>query len=208
MLLVVDAMIGQDAVKISKGFHDRLGLTGVVLTKLDGDARGGAALSVKEVTGAPVRFSGIGEALDKFEEFRAEGMASRVLGMGDVVGLMKDFQEVIDEKDAAEKAHADARGRVHPRRLPRADPDDPEDGEPSRTSSRKMPGMGDMLPADVNIDDRELVRVEAIIQSFTRFERQRPLRPHPRALARDADREGVGPARAGGRRSSSRSSSS
>ena len=104
VLLVIDAMIGQDAVKTSKAFHDRLGLTGVVLTKLDGDARGGAALSVKEVTGAAVRFVGVGEQLDKFEEFRADGMASRVLGMGDVVGLMKDFQEVVDEKDAAEKA--------------------------------------------------------------------------------------------------------
>ena len=104
ILLVVDAMIGQDAVKTSKAFHERLGLTGVVLTKLDGDARGGAALSVKEVTGAPVRFVGVGETADKFEEFRPDGMASRVLGMGDVVGLMKDFEEVVDEKKAAEEA--------------------------------------------------------------------------------------------------------
>ncbi len=103
-MLVVDAMIGQDAVKVSKGFHDRLDLTGVVLTKLDGDARGGAALSVKEVTGAPVRFAGIGEGTDKFEPFRPDGMASRVLGMGDVVGLMKDFQDVVDEEKAAEDA--------------------------------------------------------------------------------------------------------
>jgi signal recognition particle subunit SRP54 len=102
--LVVDAMIGQDAVKVSKGFHDRLDLTGVILTKLDGDARGGAALSVKEVTGAGVRCAGIGEGTDKFEEFRPEGMASRVLGMGDVVGLMKDFQGVVDEQKAAEDA--------------------------------------------------------------------------------------------------------
>jgi signal recognition particle subunit SRP54 len=100
ILLVGDAMIGQDAVKTSKAFHDRLALTGVVLTKLDGDARGGAALSIKEVTGAPIRFTGVGEQLDKLEEFRPDGMASRVLGMGDVVGLMKDFQEVVDEKDS------------------------------------------------------------------------------------------------------------
>src|SRR5262249_51621242 len=104
ILLVVDAMIGQDAVKVSKGFHDRLDLTGVVLTKLDGDARGGAALSVKEVTGAPVRFVGVGEGWDKFEEFRPEGMASRVLGMGDVVGLMKDFESAVDQKKATEDA--------------------------------------------------------------------------------------------------------
>ena len=107
-------MIGQDAVKVSKAFHDRLGLTGVVLTKLDGDARGGAALSVKEVTGAPVRFVGIGEGVDKFEEFRPDGMASRVLGMGDVVGLMKDFEEVVDEKKAARGRDADARGATSP----------------------------------------------------------------------------------------------
>ncbi len=88
VLLVIDAMIGQDAVKTSKTFHDRLHLSGVVLTKLDGDARGGAALSVKEVTGAPVLFAGVGEQLDKFEEFRPDGLASRVLGLGDVVGLM------------------------------------------------------------------------------------------------------------------------
>ncbi len=97
-------MIGQDAVKTAKAFHERLAITGVVLTKLDGDARGGAALSVKEVTGAPVLFSGIGETTDKFEEFRADGMASRILGMGDVVGLMKDFEEVVDKKKAEEDA--------------------------------------------------------------------------------------------------------
>src|SRR5207237_482559 len=104
ILLVVDAMIGQDAVKTAKAFHERLTISGVVLTKLDGDARGGAALSVKEVTGAPVLFTGIGETTDKFEEFRADGMASRILGMGDVLGLMQDFEEVVDKKKAEEDA--------------------------------------------------------------------------------------------------------
>ena len=89
IFLVIDAMIGQDAVKTAKSFNERLGITGVVLTKLDGDARGGAALSVKEVTGAPIVFAGMGETTDKLEPFRAEGMASRVLGMGDVVGLIR-----------------------------------------------------------------------------------------------------------------------
>jgi signal recognition particle subunit SRP54 len=173
ILLVVDAMIGQDAVKVSKGFHDRLDLTGVVLTKLDGDARGGAALSVREVTGAPVRFMGMGEGSDKFEEFRPEGMASRVLGMGDVVGLMKDFQEVVDEKKAAEDAMRMLEGKFTL-----------EDFlEQIRMIQKmgslkdlvgKMPGMSDMLPADANLDDRELVRIEAIISSFTRFERRDP----------------------------------
>jgi signal recognition particle subunit SRP54 len=173
ILLVVDAMIGQDAVKTSKAFHDRLGLSGVVLTKLDGDARGGAALSIREVTGAPVRFVGIGETLDKFEEFRADGMASRVLGMGDVVGLMNDFQEVVDEKDAAEKAMKMLEGKFtlddfleQIRMIQKMGS--------IKDLIAKMPGMGDMLPPGVNLDDGELVRVEAIIQSFTKHERRDP----------------------------------
>jgi signal recognition particle subunit SRP54 len=173
VLLVIDAMIGQDAVKTSKAFHDRLGLSGVVLTKLDGDARGGAALSVKEVTGAPVRFVGIGETLDKFEEFRADGMASRVLGMGDVVGLMKDFEEVVDEKDAAEKAMRMLEGQFslddfleQVRMIQKMGS--------IKDLIAKMPGMGDMMPPGANVDDHELVRIEAIIQSFTKFERKDP----------------------------------
>jgi signal recognition particle subunit SRP54 len=97
-------MIGQDAVKVSKGVPRAPRAHGVVLTKLDGDARGGAALSVEGGHGRARRFVGMGETLDKLEEFRPEGMASRVLGMGDVVGLMKDFEEVVDEKKAAEDA--------------------------------------------------------------------------------------------------------
>src|SRR5690606_10576120 len=102
--LVIDAMIGQDAVKTARAFNERLELTGAILTKLDGDARGGAALSVKQVTGAPVVFAGMGETSDKLEEFRPEGMAGRILGMGDVVGLMQDFSEVVDQKKAEEDA--------------------------------------------------------------------------------------------------------
>ena len=104
MFFVIDAMIGQDAVNTAKTFNDRLGVDGVILTKLDGDARGGAALSIKEVTGKPIKFVGMGEAMDKLEEFRPEGLASRILGMGDIVGLMKEFEEVVD----AEKAEEDA----------------------------------------------------------------------------------------------------
>jgi signal recognition particle subunit SRP54 len=173
ILLVVDAMIGQDAVKTSKAFHDRLSLSGVVLTKLDGDARGGAALSIREVTGAPVRFVGMGETLDKFEEFRADGMASRVLGMGDVVGLMKDFHEVVDEKEATEKAMKMLEGQFtlddfldQIRMIQKMGS--------IKDLIAKMPGMGDMLPPGVNLDDGELVRVEAIIQSFTKLERRDP----------------------------------
>jgi len=182
VLLVVDAMIGQDAVKTSKAFHERLGLTGVVLTKLDGDARGGAALSIREVTGAPVRFAGVGETLDKFEEFRADGMASRVLGMGDVVGLMNDFQEVVDEKDAAEKAMKMLEGKFtlddfleQIRMIQKMGS--------LKDLIAKMPGMSDMMPPGVNLDDGELVRVEAIIQSFTKLERR-----DPNALIREESR--------------------
>ena len=166
-------MIGQDAVKTSKAFHERLGLTGVVLTKLDGDARGGAALSVKDVTGAPVRYVGIGETLDKFEEFRADGMASRVLGMGDVVGLMKDFEQVVDEKNAAEKAMKMLEGQFtlddfleQIRMIQKMGS--------LKDLIAKMPGMGDMIPPGANLDDKELGRVEAIIQSLTKLERRDP----------------------------------
>src|SRR5262249_40446278 len=140
--------------------------------KLDGDARGGAALSVKEVTGAAVRFAGVGEGTDRFEEFRPDGMASRVLGMGDVVGLMKDFEEVVDE----EKAAADAMKMVQG--------DFTLDDFLSQIRMiqkmgslkdlvGKIPGM-DQLPSDVNLDDRELVKIEAMISSFTKFERSDP----------------------------------
>ncbi len=173
ILLVIDAMIGQDAVKVSRGFHDTLGLTGVVVTKLDGDARGGAMLSVKEVTGAPVRFAGVGEGVDKLEEFRPEGMAQRVLGLGDVVGLMKDFEQVVDQKKAADDAMKMLEGKFtlddfleQIRMIQKMGP--------LKDIVGKMPGMSEMMPADVNLDDRELVKIEAIISSFTRQERQDP----------------------------------
>ena len=111
-------------------------------------------------------------------------MASRILGMGDVVGLMQDFEEVVDQKKAEEDAARMLAGRLHARRLPRADPDDPEDGI-AQGPRRQAPGIGGMLPEpDVNLDDSELVRIEAMIQSMTRFEKQRPLRARPRAEAR------------------------
>src|SRR5690606_24879573 len=104
ILLVADAMIGQDAVKTAAEFNRRLDIDGFILTKLDGDARGGAALSIKAVTGKPIKFLGMGEGLDRLEEFRPDGLASRILGFGDIVGLMKDFERVVDEKKAEEDA--------------------------------------------------------------------------------------------------------
>jgi signal recognition particle subunit SRP54 len=182
VFLVVDAMIGQDAVKTAKSFNDRLGLSGVVLTKLDGDARGGAALSVREVTGAPVAFIGLGETTDKLDVFRPEGMASRVLGMGDVVGLMQDFEDVIDQKKAEEDAARMMSGEFTL-----------EDFlEQVRTIQRmgslkdlmeKIPGISGMIPPGTNVDDKELVRIEAMIQSMTRIERADPY-----ALVREPSR--------------------
>jgi signal recognition particle subunit SRP54 len=173
ILLVVDAMIGQDAVKTAKAFNERLTITGVVLTKLDGDARGGAALSVKEVTGAPVLFTGIGETTDKFEEFRADGMASRILGMGDVLGLMQDFEEVVDKKKAEEDAARMLQGEFtledfldQIRMIQKMGS--------LRDLVDKIPMLGGQIPEGVDLDDRELVRIEAMIQSMTRSEKLDP----------------------------------
>ncbi|MBI2394376.1 MAG: signal recognition particle protein [Deltaproteobacteria bacterium] len=171
IFFTVDAMIGQDAVRTAKTFHDRLAFTGVVMTKLDGDARGGAALSVKSITGAPLLFVGLGETPDKFEEFRADGMASRILGMGDVVGLMKDFEEVVDKKKAEEDALRMLQGEfslddfLNQVRMIK--------GMGSLNEIvDKMPGLGGMIPAGTQLDDKELDRIEAIIQSMTKFERR------------------------------------
>ncbi|MBK8169362.1 MAG: signal recognition particle protein [Sandaracinaceae bacterium] len=171
IFLVIDAMIGQDSVKTAKTFHDRLGLSGVVLTKLDGDARGGAAISVKEVTGAAIKFAGMGEAMDKLEAFRPEGMASRILGFGDVVGLMKDFEQVVDEKKAEEDAKRMLQGRFtlddfleQIRTIKKMGP--------LKEIFEKLPMFGDAMPEGVNLDDGELKKVEAMVSSMTRDERR------------------------------------
>jgi len=173
VLFVCDAMIGQDAVRTARAFHERLSLTGLVLTKLDGDARGGAALSIKEVTGVPVKYVGMGEGLDRLEEFRPEGLASRILGMGDIVGLMQDFEEVVD----AEKAEADAE------KMLKGDFNFDDFLEQFRMIQKmgplqdvleKMPMIGDFLPKGFKIDDRELVRIESMINSMTNAERKSP----------------------------------
>ena len=173
VFLVIDAMIGQDAVKTARAFHERLAITGVILTKLDGDARGGAALSVKEVTGAPVLFAGVGETTDKFEEFRADGMATRILGMGDVVGLMKDFEDVVDKEQAAEDAMKMLQGEftlddlLNQLRMIKK-------MGPLKDIMEKMPGLSGALPEGASVDDNEIVRMEAIIQSMTPFEKRDP----------------------------------
>ena len=173
IFLVCDAMIGQDAVSTAKSFHERLELSGVILTKLDGDARGGAALSIKEVTGTPIKFLGMGESLDKLEEFRPEGLASRILGMGDVVGLMKDFEDVVDAEKAEEDAMRMLRGKF-----------DMHDFLEQIKTIQKMGSLADLfdklpffpngLPDGMKLDDGELVKIESMIKSMTKQERSRP----------------------------------
>jgi signal recognition particle subunit SRP54 len=174
IFLVLDAMTGQDAVNVAETFNKRLNLDGVIMTKLDGDARGGAALSVKEITGKPIKFLGMGETLDKLEEFRPEGLASRILGMGDIVGLVKDFEQVVDAEKAEEDALRMLKGKF-----------DMQDFLDQIRLIQKMgslkdlfekiPGLGGgALPEGVSLDDRELVKIEAMISSMTREERTNP----------------------------------
>ncbi len=191
VFLVVDAMIGQDSVKTAKAFHERLGLSGVVLTKLDGDARGGAALSVQQVTGAPVKFVGMGETLDKLEQFRPDGMASRILGMGDVVGLMKDFEGVVDEQQAEEDAKRLLQGNFTL--------DDflqqiemLQNMGPLQDVFEKLPFFGDSMPEGFTFDESELTRTKAIVNSMTRGERNdiELFRKQPKRLERVAKGSG------------------
>jgi signal recognition particle subunit SRP54 len=175
ILLVIDSMIGQDAVKTAKSFNERLGISGTVLTKLDGDARGGAALSVKEVTGAPIVFVGMGETTDKLEPFRAEGMASRVLGMGDVVGLIQDFEDVVDQKQAEKDAMRMMQGEFTLEDFLNQIRMIQKMGS-VRDLIDKIPGLSSMLPpgAAAQVNDSELTDAETVILSMTKFERQDP----------------------------------
>ncbi|HKE19078.1 MAG TPA: signal recognition particle protein [Kofleriaceae bacterium] len=173
IFLVLDAMTGQDAVRTAEAFNKRLNLDGVILTKMDGDARGGAALSVKEVTGKPIKFVGMGESLDRLEEFRPDGIASRILGMGDIVGLVKDFEQVVDAEKAEEDAVRMLKGKF-----------DMQDFLEQIRLIQKMGSLKDLfdklpffpggLPAEVNLDDRELTKIEAMISSMTAEERRNP----------------------------------
>ncbi|QRO00993.1 signal recognition particle protein [Archangium violaceum] len=172
ILLVCDAMIGQDAVRTAAEFDRRLSLDGFILTKLDGDARGGAALSIKEVTGKPIKFLGMGESMDKLEEFRPDGLASRILGFGDIVGLMKDFEGVVDEKKAAEDAQKLLSGNftmkdfVEQIRMVRR-------MGPLKDLLEKFPLFGE-LTEQLNPDEKELTKIEAMYDSMTEQERLRP----------------------------------
>jgi len=170
--LVCDAMTGQDAVNSAKEFNERLELDGVILTKLDGDARGGAALSVKAVTGKPIKFIGVGEKLDKLEEFHPDRMASRILGMGDVVTLVEKAQEQFDAEEAAKLQKKMLKGSFG------LDDFLKQMQAAKRMGGIKdilklMPGMGSEL-GELDIEDGELVRMEAIVYSMTPAERREP----------------------------------
>jgi signal recognition particle subunit SRP54 len=169
-LLVCDALMGRDAVQVAQAFRARLALDGLILTKFDGDARGGAALAVKAVTGVPIKFLGTGETLDRLEPFRPEGIASRILGMGDVVGLVRDFEAVVDQQEAEAAADRMLRGRFTMQDLLDQLKTIQRMG-PLREIFGKLPGLGSF--AD-QLDERELVKVEAMIGSMTPRERAEP----------------------------------
>jgi len=173
VLFVIDSMIGQDAVNVAKAFEDGVGITGVVLTKLDGDARGGAALSVAQVTGKPIVFASTGESLDAFEPFYPDRMASRILDMGDILTLIEQAQKSFDEEQALEMAEKLAKDNFTL-----------EDFMDQMQQLKKMgsiknmlammPGAGKLRSQLDNIDEKEIGRTEAIIRSMTPKERKDP----------------------------------
>jgi signal recognition particle subunit SRP54 len=166
-------MMGREAVNVARGFAERIPLDGLILTKLDGDSRGGAALAIRAATGVPIRFVTVGEAIDKLEAFRPEGLAQRVLGMGDVVGLMADFEEVVDVETAEKDAERMLRGQftledflTQLRTLQKMGS--------LKDLLAKIPGMSEMMPEGANVDPKEIKRIEAMITSMTPDERRRP----------------------------------
>ncbi|HHX17651.1 MAG TPA: signal recognition particle protein [Clostridium sp.] len=173
ILLVVDSMTGQDAVNVAKTFNEKLGIDGIILTKLDGDTRGGAALSVKAVTGKPIKFIGLGEKLNEIEPFFPDRMASRILGMGDVLSLIEKAQEAFDDKKALE---LERKMRTQQFTL--------DDFLDQMQQIKKMgplnqilgmvPGLNANALKNVDIDEKKMVHFEAIIQSMTKKERQDP----------------------------------
>ena len=172
VLLVADAMMGQDSVNVAKTFNERVGITGIILTKIEGDARGGAALSIKEVTGCPIKFLGVGEKLDALEVFYPERLAGRILGMGDVLTLIEKAQETFDIKKAKELEKKikklefnleDLREQL--RQMKRLGS--------IRDMLEFLPGVGRKLK-EIEFDEKELIKMEAIINSMTKEERRNP----------------------------------
>ncbi|MDF2672792.1 MAG: signal recognition particle protein [Clostridiales bacterium] len=173
ILLVVDSMTGQDAVNVAEQFNNLLDITGVILTKLDGDTRGGAAISVKAVTGKPIKFSGTGEKLTDLEIFYPDRMASRILGMGDVLSLIEKAQEAIDEKSAAELQEKLMHDGLTLEDFLEQMQQMKKMG-PLKDLMKMIPGLDSSKLGDVEIDEKELAHVEAIIKAMTRDERRNP----------------------------------
>lgn len=172
ILLVIDSMVGQDAVNIAKAFNDILEIDGIILTKLDGDTRGGAALSVRAVTGKPIMFTGVGERLEDLDEFHPDRMASRILGMGDVLSLIERVETEIDQKKAEEAARKLEQNKFDMNDLLDQFQQIKKMG-PLKNVLSMLPGMDKQL-RDVDIDDRQMLRIEAIIKSMTAKERAKP----------------------------------
>ena len=172
-LLVIDSMMGQDAINVIQGFNDALNLTGAILTKLDGDTRGGAALSIRHLTNVPIKFIGVSEKMDGLEEFYPDRMATRILGMGDLMSMVEKAEAVIDEKEALEAAKKMQQGKF-----------DLEDFlnqlhqikklGPLENLIKLIPGAKKMGLNNVKINPKDMAHIEAIIQSMTKEERQNP----------------------------------
>ena len=173
ILLVIDSMVGQDAINVITGFNDRLPLTGAVLTKLDGDTRGGAALSIRHLTNIPIKFIGVSEKMDGLEEFYPERMATRILGMGDIMSMLEKAESVIDQDEALKAAKKMQSGKF-----------DLEDFLSQLNQIKKLgplenlikmiPGAKKMGLTDVQIDPKDMAHVEAIVLSMTPYERRHP----------------------------------
>ena len=189
ILLVVDSMTGQEAVNVAKTFDDLLSISGVILTKLDGDTRGGAALSVRAVTGKPIKFVGVGEKLDDLEVFHPDRMASRILGMGDVLSLIEDAQSKLDEKEAEAAAKKILQNQFDYNDLLEQFRQVKKMG-PLKSVISKLPGMDKQLK-NVDIDDRQIDRLEAIILSMTEEERRKPSIINPSRKRRIAAGSGM-----------------
>jgi signal recognition particle subunit SRP54 len=189
ILLVVDSMTGQDAVNVAKSFHELLDITGVILTKLDGDTRGGAALSVRAVTGRPIKFAGVGEKLEDLEVFHPDRMASRILGMGDMLTLIEEAESKLDRKKAEEMAQKLSQNQFDLNDLLDQFQQVKKMG-PLKSVLSKFPGL-DKKMQDVDIDDRMMDRMCAIILSMTPTERSKPAIINPSRKRRIAAGSGM-----------------
>jgi signal recognition particle subunit SRP54 len=173
-LFVVDSMTGQDAANTAKAFNEALPLSGVILTKTDGDARGGAALSIRHITGKPIKFLGVGEKTTALEPFHPDRLASRILGMGDVLSLIEEAQHKVDHKEAEKLAKKVAKGKGFDLEDFRTQLQQMQNMGGITALMDKLPGMGNMADAVKNVDDKQFSRLEAIINSMTPKERQFP----------------------------------